>query len=236
MSETSRQIIALGGGGFSMEPENLTLDRYVLAQARTPEPAVAFVPTASGDADSYIVAFYTAFTGLPCRPSHLPFFRRTPDLRAYLLAQDVIYVGGGNTKSMLGVWREWGLPELLSEAWASGIVLAGISAGAICWFEQGITDSFAGELRPLACLGFLPGSCCPHYDGEPARRPAYHRLLLAGEIRPGYAIDDGALLHFVNTDLHAVVSSRKDATAYRVEMRESAVHEEPLPVDYRTAS
>jgi dipeptidase E len=124
-----------------MEPDNLTLDRYILAQARVPEPAVAFVPTASGDADASIVRFYTAFSGLPCRPSHLALFRRTPDLRSYLLAQDVIYVGGGNTKSMLAVWREWGLLELLREAWASGIVLAGISAGAICWFEQGVTDS-----------------------------------------------------------------------------------------------
>jgi peptidase E len=135
--DNPRQIIALGGGGFSMEPKNLTLDRYVLVQARTPEPAIAFVPTASGDAESYIVHFYTAFSQLPCRPSHLPLFRRTPDLRAYLLTQDVIYVGGGNTKSMLAVWRDWELPALLREAWASGIILAGISAGAICWFEQG---------------------------------------------------------------------------------------------------
>jgi peptidase E len=97
-------------------------------------------------------------------------FKRTPDLRAFLLNQDVIYVGGGNTKSMLVVWRDWGLPELLREAWEKGIVLTGVSAGAICWFEQGVTDSWAGELRPFDCLGFLPGSCCPHYDGEGNRR------------------------------------------------------------------
>jgi peptidase E len=218
-----------------MEPENLTLDRYVLAQARTPEPAVTFVPTASGDADSYIVRFYTAFAGLPCRPSHLPLFRRTPDLRAYVLAQDVIYVGGGNTKSMLAVWHEWGLPALLHEAWVSGIILTGISAGAICWFAQGVTDSFAGALRPLTCLGFLPGSCCPHYDGEAARRPTYHQLLRTGKIASGFAIDDGAAIHFVNTDVHHVGASRRGATAYRVQMRNGAVQEEPLPVDYRAA-
>ena len=219
-----------------MEPENLTLDRYVLAQARVTEPAIAFVPTASGDADSYIVRFYTAFSGLPCRPSHLALFRRTPDLRAYVLAQDVIYVGGGNTKSMLAVWREWGLPELLREAWTAGIVLAGISAGAICWFEQGVTDSFAGELRALQCLGFLCGSCCPHYDGEAQRRPAYHQLLLHGEITPGFAIDDGAAIHFVNDEVHRVVVSRRGARAYRVEMINSAVHEETLPIDDRAIS
>ena len=214
-----------------MEPENLTLDRYVLAQARRPEPTVTFVPTASGDADSYIVRFYTAFAGLPCRPSHLPLFRRTPDLRTYVLTQDVIYVGGGNTKSMLAVWRDWDLPALLREAWVSGIVLAGISAGAICWFEQGVTDSVAGALRPLQCLGFLPGSCCPHYDGEAARRPTFHQLLYTGEITPGFAIDDGAAMHFVDTDVHRVVASRRGATAYRVQLRDGTVHEEPLPVD-----
>jgi dipeptidase E len=215
-----------------MEPDNLALDRYILAQARVPEPAVAFIPTASGDSDNYVVRFYTAYLGLPCRPSHLSFFRRTPNLRSYLLAQDVIYIGGGNTKSMLAVWREWSLPEILREAWESGIVLAGISAGAICWFEQGVTDSWADQLRALDCLGFLPGSCCPHFSGEAERRPAYHRLVLNGEILPGFAIDDGAALHFIDNEVHRVVASRKGATAYRVRAANGAVCEEPLSVDY----
>lgn len=236
MAETLRHIIALGGGGFSMEPHNLTLDRYVLAQARSAEPAVAFIPTATGDADSYVVSFYTAFTTLRCRPSHLSFFSRTPDLRAYLLAQDVIYVGGGNTKSMLAVWRDWGLPEILREAWTAGIVLAGVSAGAICWFEQGITDSFADKLRPLPCLGFLAGSCCPHYDGEAERRPTYHQLLQTGAISAGFAIDDGAALHFVDNNVRGVVASRPGVTAYRVQMQDGIVREEALPVEYRAAS
>lgn len=229
MHSRPRQIIALGGGGFSSDPNNLALDRYVLAQVAVPEPAVAFVSTASGDADSYLVRFYAAFSGLRCRPSHLPLFRRTPELRAYLLAQDVIYVGGGNTKSMLAVWREWGLPELLREAWTSGIVLAGVSAGAICWFEQGVTDAFADQLRGLPCLGFLPGSCCPHYDGEAERRPTYHELLRRGEIAPGIAIDDGVGVHFLDTEMHQVVSSQQGATAYRVSLRDREVREDPLP-------
>jgi peptidase E len=232
MPDTRRQIIALGGGGFSMEPENLALDRYILEQARVPKPAVAFVPTASGDSDNYVVRFYAAYGGLPCRPSHLPFFRRTPDLRSYLLAQDVIYVGGGNTKSMLAVWREWGFPELLQEAWQAGIMLAGISAGAICWFEQGVTDSFADRLRALDCLGFLPGSCCPHYSGEADRRPAYHRLLHDGEIVPGFAIDDGAAIHYANDQVHRVIASRQGATAYRVSVVGAEVQEEPMPVEF----
>jgi len=211
-----------------MEPENLTLDEYVLAQAQSPSPSVLFLPTASGDADAYVLRFYTAFSGLPCRPSHLSLFRRTPDLRACLLSQDVIYVGGGNTKSMLGVWREWGLPEILREAWSAGVVLAGISAGAICWFEQGLTDSFDGDLRPLQCLGFLRGSCCPHYDGEAARRPTYHQLVRRGDLLPGFAIDDGVALHFIGDDLHHVATSRPRVNAYRVRMSNGAVQEEPV--------
>jgi dipeptidase E len=215
-----------------MEPDNLALDRYILGQARVPEPAVAFVPTASGDSDNYLVRFYAAFQGLPCRPSHLPFFRRTPNLRSYLFAQDVIYVGGGNTKSMLAVWREWSLPEILREVWESGIVLAGISAGAICWFDQGVTDSFADQLRALDCLGFLPGSCCPHYNGEAERRPAYHRLVRTGELASGFAIDDGAAIHFIDREVHRVVASRQGATAYRVYATGAEVREAPMPVAY----
>src|SRR5262249_11154750 len=127
MIERKRQIIALGGGGFSMEPDNPALDLYVLRQARTTRPAVSFLCTARGDADSYLVKFYQAFSGYDCRPTHLPFFQRTPKLRDHLLRQDVIYVGGGNTKSMLAVWRDWDLPVLLKEAWEEGAILAGIS-------------------------------------------------------------------------------------------------------------
>jgi peptidase E len=231
MAEVRRQIIALGGGGFAADPANLAFDRYILAQARSPQPAVAFLPTATGDADPYIVRFYAAYLSLACRPTHLSFFRRTPDLRSYLLAQDVIYVGGGNTKSMLAVWREWSLPEILREAWDAGVVLAGISAGAICWFEQGVTDSWADRLRALDGLGFLPGSCCPHYSGEAERRPAYRRLLRDGDISPGFAIDDGAAIHFIDREAHRVVASRPDARAYRVHLTDGAVREDHMSAE-----
>ena len=229
MTPDGRQIIALGGGGFSMEPHNLALDRYVLVQARSPVPRVAFLPTASGDSDDYIARFYSAFGRLTCEPSHVPLFRRTPDLREHLLSQDVLYVGGGNTRSMLAAWREWSMPDLLRQAWNAGTVIAGISAGAICWFEHGVTDSIAARLTALPCLGFLPGSCCPHYDGEPERRPGY-RELLEGRLLPGgIAIDDGAAVHFRGTEIHAVVASRPGAAAYRVELAGSAVREDVLP-------
>jgi peptidase E len=236
MTGQQRQVIALGGGGFSMEPDNPALDLYVLQQARTAQPSVTFLCTARGDADSYVLRFYQAFSRYPCRPSHLPFFQRTPNVRDWLLRQDIIYVGGGNTRSMLAVWRAWDLPALLQEAWQEGTLLAGISAGAICWFEQGVTDSWAEKLAVLPCLGFLKGSCCPHYDGEPERRPAYHDFLLKGEILPGVAIDDGAAIHFVEGEIHRTVASRPHARAYRLRAGEGAVQEVPLETEYLRSS
>lgn len=232
MSDKPRQVIAIGGGGFYRDPENLALERYIMQQTDSEAPKVAFLPTASGEPDNYLVSFYSAFLKLGCRPSHLTLFRRTPELRSYLSSQDVIYVGGGNTKSMLAVWRDWGIPELLREAWESGIVLTGASAGAICWFEQGVTDSFADGLRPLACLGFLPGSCCPHYDGEAQRRPAYHRLLAGNEISAGVAIEDWTGVHFKGTQIHRVIASREGARAYSVRNVYGSVQEVPLTVEY----
>jgi dipeptidase E len=234
MTGRQRQIVAIGGGGFYRDPENLGLERYILQQTNSAGKRVAFVPTASAEPDSYLVSFYTAFLRLGCRPSHLSFFKRTPDLRNYLLNQDVIFVGGGNTKSMLAVWREWGVPQILREAWDSGVVLTGVSAGAICWFEQGVTDSWAGELRSLDCLGFLPGSCCPHYDGEADRRPSYHRLLTGGEIKSGVAIEDWTGVHYRETVVHRVVASKAGARAYSLRVVNGSVQEVPLSVEYVT--
>ena len=231
MVQNLRQIIPVGGGGFYREPENLALEKYIMEQSGASAPRVAFIPTASAEPDYYLVSFYTAFLKLGCRPSHLSFFKRTPDLKSYLLAQDVIYVGGGNTKSMLAVWREWGVPDLLRQAWEAGIVLAGVSAGAICWFDQGVTDSWADRLRPLDCLGLLPGSCCPHYDGEADRRPSLHRLLAEGEIAPGVAIEDWTGVHFVDGQIHRVVTSKRGSRAYSVRAVNGSVQEVALPGD-----
>ena len=227
-----QQIVAIGGGGFYRDAENLALERYIIQQTGLGEPRVAFVPTASGEPDHYVASFYAAFLKLGCRPSVLTFFKRTPELRAFLLNQDVIYVGGGNTKTMLAVWRDWGVAEILREAWESGVMLTGVSAGAICWFEQGLTDSFSDALRPLDCLGFLPGSCCPHYDGEPQRRPSMHRLLAGGEIAEGVAIEDWTGVHFRGTEIHQVVASKAGARAYSMRVAHGSVQEVPLPVEY----
>ncbi len=144
----------------------------------------------------------------------------------------MIYVGGGNTKSLLAIWRDWGVTEILREAWEVGIVLTGVSAGAICWFEQGLTDSFSDGLRPLDCLGFLPGSCCPHYDGEAQRRPSYHRLLTSGEISAGVAIEDWTGVHFKGSEIHRVIASKRGARAYSMRAVHGSVQEVPLPGDF----
>ena len=214
-----RQIITLGGGGFSMEPENRLLDgSSSRSRARAPRPRVCFVPTASGDADEYVGLFHRAFADarLPGGgPAPLP--THDSDLRAFVLAQDVIYVGGGNTANLLAVWRVHGL-DRLREAWEQGMVLCGVSAGMNCWFEQSVTDSF--DPARLAALhdglGLLEGSSCPHYDGEAQRRPVFQRLIGTGELADGWAADDGAALVFADGSEPEVVSSRPTACAYRV--------------------
>ncbi len=226
-----KQIIAIGGAGLSHEPDNLALERYIVEQSGKPTPAVCLIPTASGEADDYIINFYASFVQLGCTPSHLSLFRPpTADLAAYLLKNDIIYVGGGNTRSMLALWREWGLDKILYDAWTQGIVLAGVSAGAICWFEEGVTDSIPGRLVPLECMGFLPGSYCPHYDSEKDRRPTFLRLILEEAMMAGYAVEDGAALHFVDRELKYAVSSRPQAQAYRVEKQAEQAMEKLLDI------
>jgi dipeptidase E len=225
------QIVAMGGGGFSMEPENLLLDKYVLSLARKrPKTRICFLATASGDSDSYIERFYASIGKLDVVPAHLPLFTLTiPDIREFLLEQDVIYVGGGNTLNMLLIWRERDIDTILREAAENGTVLCGVSAGSICWFQSGVTDSLVAQaFLPIQCLGWLPGSNCPHYDSEANRRPVYHDLIEKGFLPSGYATDDGVGLHFVGTRLTRIVSSRVAARAYEVRLIGSEVTETEL--------
>ena len=228
------QIVAYGGGGFSMEPGNPLLDEYVLSLCRRKRPRVCFLPSASGDADHYVVRFYRHFHSGICEPSHISLFRRDcgpGDVRAHLLGQDLVYVGGGSIVSLLGVWRAHGLDEDLRAAWESGVILCGVSAGSLCWFAAGLT-AYHHDARPYAGLGLLPHSNAVHYEEEPNRRPAYHAALHAGELPAGYAASDGAALHFVGPDLHRVVLSRPGARAYRVERAGDEVTEHRLTADY----
>ncbi len=229
------QIIALGGGGFSMDtPDNL-LDRYILAQTGKDRAKVAFLGQASGEASSYYEKFHAAFEAMGQEHTTLSLFTpHTADIEGFLLSQDLIYVGGGNTKSMLALWREWGLDVILRKAAASGVVLAGISAGAICWFTQGLTDSIYGQLNTLNGLGYLPGSATPHYDGEANRRPTYTSKVAAGAIQPGYALCDFAGAHFIDGKLVRCVASREGANVYHVTRDGDTAHEELLPITLLT--
>jgi dipeptidase E len=190
-----------------------TLIDYVLGLA--PGRRVLYVPTAGMEDPARTVSWYEALRG-KADMTHLHFFPWPPaDLRELALGQDVILVTGGNTANALAIWRTHGFDLILREAWQRGIVLTGWSAGMICWFEHGVTDSFGPELASLDCLGFLPGSACPHYDGEERRRPVYTKLVKEG-LAAGVAADDDAALHYVGTELHEVVTLREGATAYRV--------------------
>jgi peptidase E len=231
-----RQIVAYGGGGFSMEAGNPLLDDYVLglaAAAGRERPKGGVLPTASGDADPNIVRLYRHFPASRCEPSHVSLFRRdcgTDDVRAHLLDQDLVFVGGGSVVCLMGVLRAHRLDVALREAWEAGVVLCGLSAGSLCWFEEAMTG-YHGASRPVQGIGLLPGSNSVHYDKEEHRRPSYH-LAIGGGMPAGYAVDDGAALHFVGDSLTRVVASRPAARAYRVEAVGEEVVELPLPVDY----
>jgi peptidase E len=226
----AKRRIVLIGGGFSEDAES-PLDDYVLRTAGATRPKVCFLPTASGDAEGYVERFHAAFAERDCDPVHLSLFRRTEqDLRSFVLAQDVVYVGGGNTANMLAVWRLHGLDVILREAYEAGTLLCGISAGANCWLQTCLTDSF-GPVTPLRDgLGLLPGSLCPHYDSEPARRPAFLAAVGEGALPAGWALDDAAAALFTDGELDEVVAERSGATLHRVERGKSgAVTEAALP-------
>lgn len=231
------QIVAFGGGGFVMEPDNRLLDDYVLAATNRSRPRVCFVPTAAGDSVGYLERFYEAFPDDVCEPTHLSLFsRKVDDLAAFLSSQDLVYVGGGNTVNLLAVWRAQGLDRVLPEVLASGTVLAGVSAGALCWFERGITDSYGPDLKPLMNgLGLLPGAFCPHYDSD-WRRPDLWRDFVAEHGGPALALEDGVGLHFVDGRIVRAVSSRPHAVGYRFERRGDEVSVETITPEYLGAA
>ena len=214
-----RTIFAMGGGGFTMEPANPLLDDYVLSLARVKEPRILFLPTASGDTTPQINAFKARFTGRTCVAEHLSLFRlretKRP-LRELVLDQDILYVGGGSMRNLLAIWRAHELDDMLVEAWQQGIVLAGLSAGAMCWFQAGLTRS-SGPPEPLEGLGLLEGSLTVHTDGEPERLPVWLRCLREGSLPGGWALDDGVGLLFRGRRLDRIVSSRPGAEAQRVD-------------------
>jgi dipeptidase E len=224
-----RHIVAMGGWDGA---EDGALTDFMLGLARRERPRICLVPTAIAERDESIARFFERFAP-HAQPSVLRLFGvPRPGIRDFLLEQDVIWVSGGNTANMLAIWRLHGVDAALREGWEAGTVLAGASAGAICWFEASVTDSFGPELVELRdCLGFLAGSFCPHYDSEEERPPMYRRLVGAG-LPAGYAVDDGVGLHFRGAELAEAVSSRRGGRAFRVERSGAGVAETALPVHY----
>ena len=227
--------MAFGGGGFSTEWGNTLLDDYVLSLTATDRPRVCFLPTASGDADHYVVRFYRAFPASRCEPSHISLFRRETgvgDPLAHLLAQDLVYVGGGSLVSLLGTWRAHGIDVALREAWQAGVVMCGGSAGSLCWFSHAVSSFHEGPARRIEAMGFLPWSNAVHFDDEPGRREAF-RSAVADGLPAGYGAGDAAALHFVGTELERVVTSRPGARAFHVSCDGArGVRERKLPVRY----
>ncbi len=218
-NDDQRLIFAMGGGGFTMEPSNPLLDDYVLTLTGSREPRILFLPTASGDTTTQINAFYARFGGRGCIPTHLSLFRLgglDRPLEEIVLGQDIVYVSGGLMRNLLAIWRAHRLDELLTGAWRSGTVLAGLSAGAMCWFEGGVTCS-SGAPEAIGGLGLLGGSLTVHADGEPERLPVWLASVRDGVLPGGWAADDGVGLLFHGQRLERVVSSRPGAGAQRVD-------------------
>jgi dipeptidase E len=220
----------MGGGGFTAGPDDPALDELVLGLTASKRPRVCLLPTAGGDSEHQIRRFYETYGDRLCEPSHISLFRlgRKPvPLREHLLAQDAVYVGGGSMVNLLAIWHAQGLPAILREAWQRGIVLAGLSAGSMCWFEYGITKS-VGHPAVAKGLGFLPGSSCVHYDGEPERRPVFLEAIRTQVIPGGWGADDGAALLFKGARVAEAVASRPHARAYHVALTADGVVEDPM--------
>lgn len=210
-----RCVIAIGGGGMKLESPQM--EKYLLAQTGKSRPKVCFIPTAGADSDTSILQFMAAYSALGARPTFLRLFsRRIWDLRSYLLGQDLIYVGGGNTGNMLAIWKYQGVDKILREAWEEGVVLAGGSAGSLCWYECGMTDICNPIMEPIECLGFLPGSHCPHYHHKNWRAD-YRKLIQKGLLPGGIALDDHVAARYEGTHRVEIVAAAPRSYAWLVE-------------------
>ncbi len=213
-------VFCMGGGGFTMEPGMPALDAFILALAPVERPRVLFLPTASGDPREDIARFGRVFGAWSCRPQILSLFRIEADdepLESLILSQDIIYVGGGSMRNLLALWRAHGVADLMLEANARGTVLAGLSAGAMCWMEGGVTTS-VGVPEPVDGLGLIPGSLSVHARQDPERGGVYREAVGSGRLPAGWTADDGCGLLFRDGQLEEVVVSRDDAEAIHVEL------------------
>ena len=222
----SKNIVAIGGGGFGRSLGNLKIEKYIISLISKKRPKICFIPTASGDSNLYKLNFYRAFSKLDCISSHIDFFSRTENLEEKVLTQDIIYVGGGNTKSMLAVWKDWNLHNILKNAYKNGIVMSGVSAGAICWFDKGITDSFANELAILDCLGIINETACPHFDEEKEREPYVNDVINKGILKSCICIEGNCALHIKNDSEYSSIDFGNGKKCYRLSKRNNKLKKE----------
>jgi len=223
-----KNVVAIGGGGFGRSLGSLKIEKYIISLISKKRPKICFVPTASGDSSLYKLNFYRAFSELDCIPSHIDFFSRTENLEEKVLTQDIIYVGGGNTKSMLAVWKEWNFHNILKNAYEKGIVMSGVSAGAICWFDKGITDSFAKELSIIDCLGIVNGIACPHFDEEKEREPHVNNIIKRDIIKSCYCIEGNCALHIKDGFEYSSIDFGNGKKCFRVSMENNNLKKEIL--------
>jgi dipeptidase E len=232
-AQTPKKRLIFADGGWGPVKDALPLMRYFISLTGKPNPKVCLLPTASGDSAESIVTFYDVMNQLECRPRHLRLFQpsRVGNFEEYLMDMDAIYVGGGNTLNMLAIWKGQGIDKVLRKAYEKGIVLGGGSAGAICWFTQGCTDSRPGKLTALEGLGWLSGSTCPHFNLE-KRQTAYHELILAGDLGDGIACDEGVGVLFEDEKISRIVSSLPKARAYAVRRSNGKIESTALETEY----
>jgi dipeptidase E len=225
-STTKRKIVVYGRG---YQPKFF---EYVASLTGKEKPRLCYLPTATGDSEQSIVNWYEACANFNVQPFYQKMFISSYDQKQtfdeVLLSMDGIIVGGGNTLNMLAIWKAQGLDVILKKAWDQGIVLAGGSAGSLCWFEEGTTDSRPKQLSKVNGLGFIKGSHCPHYDAEPGRRPLYHQYIKDGVLKPGYAVDNNAAIYFEDNEVREVVALDENSNAYFVRLRDGGVVEERL--------
>ena len=230
--QVGRKIL-IAGGGFGT-----AFIRYMAELTGKARPRLCYLPTASADRESGIIRWYQNCAPLDVEPhvqtSFISSYRQDQSWEEVFLSMDGIVVSGGNTLNQQAIWRVQGIDEVLRQAWDQGIVLGGASAGSLCWFEQGTTDSRPKEVSKIECLGFLEGSHSPHYDAEAARRPTYHRLIRSGELKPGYACDNDAGIYFEDNEVARVVATRPDAMVYYVSMSGNRVVERAMEPDLIT--
>jgi len=224
----NKNIVAIGGGGFGRSLGSLEIEKYITSLISKKRPKICFIPTASGDSSLYKLNFYRAFSKLDCITSHIDFFSRTENLEEKVFSQDIIYVGGGNTKSMLAVWKEWNLHNILHNAYEKGIVMSGVSAGAICWFERGITDSFAKELKIIDCLGIVDGIACPHFDEEKDREPFVNSVIQREIIKSCICIEGNCALHIKNDFEYSSIDFGNGKKCFRVTKGDNYLKKEIL--------